>query len=149
MQLLTNKDFAFIYRSFYNRRLSKDFLFIQQAAHREYDCNQPFMVNAFAQLLFFSLYFLLKKNYGEALHWAEQIDRPAILWDPMLRACALGHLDRTKEALKNLELLKQLVPDAGNHVKDIIESFLLSQEVNNEILGGLQKAGLAIGHQKP
>jgi len=97
----------------------------------------------------FALYFLLKKNYGEALHWAEQIDRPEILWDPMLRACALGHLDRTKEALKNLELLKQLVPDAGNHVKDIIESFLLSQEVNNEILGGLQKAGLAIGYQKP
>ena len=38
---------------------------------------------------------------------------------------------------------------AGNHVKEIIESFLLSHYLNNEILEGLRKAGLIEGRQAP
>ena len=73
----------------------------------------------------FVFYFLHKKEYRNALHWAEKVNRPELFWDPMMKASALGHLNRTEEAGKNLNLLIQILPDAGNQVKDIIESFLL------------------------
>ena len=42
----------------------------------------------------------------------------------------------------------QLIPDTANHVKNITESFLLSQDLNNEILEGLRKARLNEKYQK-
>jgi len=90
----------------------------------------------------FVFYSLHKKEYQEALNWAEKIERPDLFWDPLLKTAALGHLNRMENAEKNLKLLLQLIPDAGNQVKNIIESFLLSDDLNNEILEGLRKAGL-------
>src|SRR5450432_850691 len=92
----------------------------------------------------FVFYFLFKKQYPEALHCAEKLNVPELYWDPMLKASALGHLNRVEEAGRNLKLLLQLMPDAGSQVKVITESFLLSSELNKEILEGLTKAGLFI-----
>jgi TolB-like protein len=92
----------------------------------------------------FVFYFLHKKEYQEALHWAEKIERPDLFWDPLLKTAALGHLNSINDAEKNLKLLLQLIPDAGNHVKNIIESFLLSEDLNKEILEGLRKTGLEV-----
>jgi TolB-like protein len=90
----------------------------------------------------FVFYFLHAKEYLQALHWAEKVNMPGMLWDPMLKAAVLGHLHRTDEAGRNLKLLLQIFPDAAEHVKDIIGSFLLSKDLNKEILEGLKKAGL-------
>ena len=90
----------------------------------------------------FILYSLYKKEYLNAYHWAEKIDMPGLFWDPLLKVVTLGHLDRIEEAGKNLKLLTKMLPDPDNQVKDIIESFLLSPDLNNEILEGLKKAGL-------
>jgi TolB-like protein len=90
----------------------------------------------------FVFYFLHKKDYLKAFHCAEKVDVPELFWDPLLKAAALGQLNRTDEAGKNLKLLTQLVPNAASQVKEIIESFLLSQDLHNEILEGLRKAGL-------
>ena len=73
---------------------------------------------------------------------------PHLLWDPMLKASVQGHLNRTEEAGKNLKLLNQMLPDPANQVKNIIESFLLSSDLNKEILTGLKKAGLNSTSQK-
>jgi TolB-like protein len=94
----------------------------------------------------FVFYFLVKKQYQEALHWAEKLNVPELLWDPLLKASVLGHLNRVEEADRNLKLLVQIIPDAGCQVKGILESFLLSTELNKEILEGLKKAGLTISH---
>ncbi|HEY6504466.1 MAG TPA: hypothetical protein VIZ28_10870 [Chitinophagaceae bacterium] len=90
----------------------------------------------------FVCYFLYKKEYQQAAQWAEKMSRPDLFWDPLLKTATNGHLNRTEEAGKNLKLLNQLVPDAGKQVKDIIGSFLLSPDLNKEILEGLRKAGL-------
>ena len=95
----------------------------------------------------FAFYFLHKKEYENALLWVEKVDRPDLLWDPMMKACALGHLHRRDEARRELDLLIQLLPDTGKQVKNIIESFLLSQDLNREILEGLKKAGLILVDQ--
>ncbi len=92
----------------------------------------------------FVFYFLHKKQYENALLWVEKVDRPDLFWDPMMKACALGHLNRQAEAAKQLDLLIQILPDAGVQVKGIIGSFLLSLDLNTEILEGLSKAGLTI-----
>src|SRR5450432_1850187 len=90
----------------------------------------------------FVLYFLFKKQYQEALYWAEKMNAPEIFWDPLLKASVLGHLNRVEDANRNLKLLLQLVPEAATQVKDILESFLLSPDLNKEILVGLTKAGV-------
>jgi len=96
----------------------------------------------------FVFYFLYKKEYARALHWAEKIDMPALLWDPLLKASALGHLNRFLEAGKQLDLLVQIVPEAIVQVKNIAGSFLLSPDLNKEILEGLRMAGLKLQNQK-
>jgi TolB-like protein len=95
----------------------------------------------------FVFYFLHKKEYQKAFDNAEKIDVPVLFWDPLLKAAALGHLNRAEDAGKMLNQFTQLMPDAHSQVKNILESFLLSQDLNNEILEGLRKAGLNEGHQ--
>jgi TolB-like protein len=92
----------------------------------------------------FVFYFLFKKQYPEALHSAKKLNVPELYWDSLLKASVLGHLNRVEEAHRNLKLLLQIIPDAGSQVKIITESFLLSPELNKEILEGLKKAGLTI-----
>ena len=96
----------------------------------------------------FVFYFLNKKDYPQALHWSGKVNRPDLFWDPMLKACVLGHLDRTDEAHKNLELLSKLIPQI-EQVNSITEAFILSDHLNTEILTGLRKAGLNNEHQMP
>jgi TolB-like protein len=96
----------------------------------------------------FVFHYLYKKDYQNANHWVEKIDMPQLLWDPLLKASVQGHLNRTEEGGKNLKLLNQMLPDPANRVKNIIESFLLSNDLNKEILAGLRKAGLNPGPQK-
>ena len=82
------------------------------------------------------------QEYLAAMHSAEKINMPDLFWDPMLRASALGHLNRIAESGENLERVRKLLPDADEQVKNIIESFLLSTGLHAEILQGLKKAGL-------
>ena len=92
----------------------------------------------------FAFYFMHKKNYTQSLYWAEKMNREDLLWDPLMKASALGHLASDEEAAKNICRLLQLLPDAADRVRDITESFLLSSELNEEIFSGLRKAGLNI-----
>ena len=119
----------------------RGFILLQDAIqHNPYG---PWWFNA--GFVFHSLY---KKDHQSANHWIEKIDMPQLLWDPMLKACIQGHLNRIEEAGKNLKLLNQMLPDPANQVKNIIESFLLSNDLNKEILAGLKKAGLNSTTQK-
>ena len=92
-------------------------------------------------------YFLYKKDYQQALRWVEKMNMPSSFWDPLLKATVLGHLDRKEDAGRNLGSLLEIMPGAQVQVKNIIESFLLSEELNNEILEGLKKAGLNADQQ--
>jgi len=113
----------------------KGFALLNHSVH-----NNPF--SPWWHRLAFVFYFLNKKEYHNAFQWLLKLNKPDAFWDPMMKASVLGHLNRTEEARKNLDLLIQLMPDTANHVKGIIESFILSQNLNNEIMEGLKKAGL-------
>ena len=94
----------------------------------------------------FVFYFLHKKDYQEAFNCAEKIDVPELFWDPLLKTAALGQLNHIEDAGRMLNQFTQLMPDAHVQVKNTLESFLLSQDLNNEILEGLRKAGLKEKH---
>jgi TolB-like protein len=94
----------------------------------------------------FVFYYFFKKQFQEALHWAEKINAPELIWDPLMKASAYGHLILVKEADRNVKLLLNLLPDASSLVTGILESFLLSPELIREILDGLKKAGFAINY---
>ena len=96
----------------------------------------------------FVFYYLHKKDYQRAFDCAEKIDVPILFWDPLLKTAALGHLNLTEDAGRMLNRFTQLMPDAHSQVKNVLESFLLSHDLNNEILEGLRKAGLKKEHQK-
>ncbi len=66
-----------------------------------------------------------------ALRSAAKISRLDLFWDPQLKAAILGHLDREDEAAGNLKLLYQLLPDADNQVKNIVESFPMPWRVSS------------------
>lgn len=90
----------------------------------------------------FVFYFLHKKDYQKAFDNAEKIDVPILFWDPLLKTAALGQLNLLEDAKKTLKQLTLLLPDAHDQLKGILGSFLLSEDLNNEILEGLRKAGL-------
>jgi hypothetical protein len=71
-----------------------------------------------------------------------KVNKPDTFWDPMLKACVYGHLNHAEEAGKSLDMQIQLMPKAASQVKNIIESFIQSASLKNEILQGLSKAGL-------
>jgi len=91
----------------------------------------------------FILHHFYKKEYPQGLQCADKINRPDLYWDPMMKGSTLGHLNRSEEAEKQIELLVQLLPvDTADQVKNIISSFVLSEDAINEVMMGLKKAGL-------
>ncbi len=81
-------------------------------------------------------------DYRQALSVAEQFTLNQWSGKPLYLAIIYGQLDRTEEAKKQIELLKEIDPDfardPGNYV---YRSFLFDDQIQ-KILEGLKKAGL-------
>jgi TolB-like protein len=90
----------------------------------------------------FVLYYLNKKDYQQAWYWADRINVPEMLWDPLLKAAVLGHLSRKEEAGSYLKVVTGLVPDAVNQIRATTEAIILSEDLVNQIQEGLKRAGL-------
>ena len=91
-----------------------------------------------------TMYYIHKKEYNEALYWAELIKRPGLLWDPLYQICLLGHLDRKEEAKGHIDHLLSLSPNFMERAEYIVGRFTCDEELQNTILSGLEKAGLKI-----
>ncbi len=84
-------------------------------------------------------YFISKRNYRKALNWAKKLDKPALFWDPMLQASILGHLNSLEEGSKYRKQFNDLIPDAGNHLEELLAIFLIPQDLREHIVDGLRK----------
>ena len=113
----------------------KGFELIQSSAQQNPYCSWWFNTS-------FVFYYLVNKQYKEALHWVEKLNAPDLLWDPLLKASVFGHNNLPEEADRNLKRSMEIIPYLSSQIKNILESFLLSPELNNEILEGLRKAEL-------
>lgn len=95
----------------------------------------------------FSLYYFATKEYEDAFLWAEKINKSGLLWDPLLRAAALGFLDRKEEAKEIIKEIVTLSPNFKERYAIILNTFLFDKELQKTILQGLILAGVEIKGQ--
>lgn len=82
--------------------------------------------------------------YPEALQRAQLFNMPQFFWDPLLRAAALGKMGLMEEARLAIAELFRLKPNFPTHAWRLCGFFLKTDALVDEILDGLNKAGLAI-----
>lgn len=87
-------------------------------------------------------YHLSRKDYLEAFQWALQIQMPGVLWDPLLKAAILGHLQQQNQAAEQLQIMAQFIPLTIHDASQMVGAFFLSTELNDNIMDGLKRAGL-------
>jgi TolB-like protein len=91
-----------------------------------------------------TLYYYRDKDYEKALKEANNYQVPGFFWGPMLRAAALGQLSRVDEAQMELEQLFQIKPDFEKKAPYLISRFVKEDSLVEQLISGLQKAGLSI-----
>jgi adenylate cyclase len=76
--------------------------------------------------------------YTEALNF----NFPELYLDPMMRAAALGQLERQKKAKTALSQLLKLEPNFATRGRLLIGRYVKVEEIIDAIFEGLNKAGL-------
>lgn len=90
------------------------------------------------------LYHIQAGKYEDAVYWARLINRPGLIWDPLLRLSAMG-LSGKKEGISGVknELL-EFSPDFSERARVIVGRFLIYPALEDRILLGLSQAGMDI-----
>jgi len=83
-------------------------------------------------------------KFEEAYHEAEKFNAPQLFWDSLVRAAALGQLERGSEAKIAVDELLTLRPDFPACGQNLISFFIKSPRLVRIILEGLRKAGLEL-----
>lgn len=89
-----------------------------------------------------SIYHFQKKEFEDALYWAEKIQRQSILWELILKAAAYAELEKFNDARICTQELLQIIPNLIYSLEPIVGSFLHSEELVNRLLISLRKVGL-------
>jgi TolB-like protein len=92
----------------------------------------------------FSFYYLYKKEYAAALYWAEKMHSEETFWDPLLKAVSLSYLDKKEDAEKYLSKLLIMEPETPRQIESMLSTFLLSDELIAQIIGGLKRIGCSV-----
>ncbi len=90
------------------------------------------------------LFHICEGRYKEAYREALMFQSPQLLWDPLLRAVALGQWERVPEARAAAEELLRIKPDFQSDARRLIAFYAKSDALMKVILDGLGKAGLKI-----
>jgi adenylate cyclase len=90
------------------------------------------------------LYYFLQERFTEAYQEALALHLPQLFWDPLLRAAALGRLEREEEGAQALTELLQLRPDFPTVGRFLISCFVKFDNLIDAIIAGLRQAGLMI-----
>ncbi len=87
---------------------------------------------------------LLDGNYETAL--AETLThRPFIdFWDDVMIAAILGHLDRVDEARPHVQRVEERKPEVATQAADLMRRSLKIDELVDDLVDGLKRAGLAV-----
>ncbi|MDZ7613406.1 MAG: hypothetical protein U5K51_06570 [Flavobacteriaceae bacterium] len=73
----------------------------------------------------FILYYLVKKDFQEAVFWANKINRPFLYWDPLFRTAIYGLLKDVQRAEESKKELLALNPEFSLRSKQIVNTFIL------------------------
>jgi adenylate cyclase len=89
-------------------------------------------------------YLYLQQSFEEAYQEAQQFHMPQLFWDPLLRAAALGRLEREPEAAQAVGELLQLRPDFSTRGRFLISCYVKLDYLTDAFIEGLRQAGLKI-----
>ena len=101
--------------------------------------NYPWWMN-----IGFCYYYIAKKEYTTALYWAEKMDSEETFWDPLLKAVTSSFANQDFKAKKYLSKLLKLEPETPKRIKFMLSSYILTDNVTLQIIGGLEKIGLEL-----
>jgi tetratricopeptide (TPR) repeat protein len=87
-----------------------------------------------------SFYFFQRKEYNEALYWADKMQRQSVIWEMILKSAAYSEMNRVKEAQECLLELKKSLPEFPLRIKPVLSTFLQVDELINGLYSGLEKA---------
>jgi adenylate cyclase len=86
-----------------------------------------------------------REEYEAALSEANLLGIADLFWDPLIKAATLGKLGRQEEARQSLERLLMLRPDFAQRPAQYIGIFVISDPLRQQLLDGLNAAGLNSG----
>lgn len=81
-------------------------------------------------------------EYDKAIAEALKFNFPQLYLDPMMRAAALGQLERQREAKSAVSQLLKLEPDFTTRGRLLISRYLKVDDLVDKIIEGLRKAGM-------
>lgn len=87
-----------------------------------------------------SFYFFHRKEYSEALYWADKMQRQSVAWEMILKCAAYAEMDKLKDAQACFSELKEVLPDYQYKIKPVLNSFLHVDELVKGLYSGLEKA---------
>jgi len=70
--------------------------------------------------------------------------RPAVFWEPLMRAASFGRLGRIEEGKRAAKELLKLKPDFSNRGRILIGHYIKFEEIVKRTIDGLSKVGLNI-----
>lgn len=83
-------------------------------------------------------------DYEAALAEAKQLQMPQFFAAYMLLAMCYGQLGREREGHAACDKLLELVPDIGAYVRDFLAAWNMPEDLIDNIVDGLRKAGLRV-----
>ena len=86
-----------------------------------------------------SFYHFYKKDYTDALYWAEKIQGQSPLWELILKAASYTQLGQTSSAQSTYFQLKNILPESVS-LEQVLGSFLLSESLVEDLEKALKKA---------
>jgi len=87
----------------------------------------------------FIFYYLHIADYAMAYSWAEKMNSEGIFWDPLLKAATSAYLDEKELGSAYLSKLLKLKPETPLEIRNMLCSFILSEELINILIQGLEK----------
>ena len=89
----------------------------------------------------FSFYYLHKKEYAAALFWAEKMNSDETFLGPLLKSVTHSFLGNREAAAEYLLKLVKMEPEKTQEITNMLSTFLISEELINEIIGELERIG--------
>ncbi|MFD2200928.1 tetratricopeptide repeat protein [Shivajiella indica] len=89
-----------------------------------------------------SIYHFQRNEYEDAVYWAEKMQRQSIVWELILKAVSYVEMENFSAVKICTQELVQIIPDFWAISKQILGSFLQSEEMINRLFKTLKKADL-------